>query len=274
VFRRVEQLFRERAQTGSLLDETRSKLRAAESAREEIDAKVKTAQAAIAQGRAALDKARADVVASKAGVAVARADARRVEALLGYTKIVAPFDGVVIRRNVDTGDLTVAGPQGEPLFVVSRSDVVTVTVGVPELFAAAVGPGDRAEIRLQALPGRTIEGQVTRTAYALDPKSRTLRTEIDLPNPDGTLHPGLYAHVTIVAEERPSAMTLPTTAVIREGEKTSCVVVREGKAHRRPIAIGLNDGTRVEILSGLEGDEAAVKANAASLADGQPVEAK
>jgi HlyD family secretion protein len=271
-YKRVEHLFRERAQTGSLLDETRNKLRSSEAARDEADAQVTTARAAVTQGRAALDKARADVAAAASGIQVAQADARRSEALLGYTRIVAPFDGVVIRRHVDTGDLTVPGPQGDPLFVVARSDVVFVAVAVPELFAASVGPGDRATVRLQALPGRSIEGKVTRTAYALDAHSRTLRAEIDLPNPDGALHPGLYAYTSIVADEHPDALTLPSTAVIREGGKAFCAAVRQGRVARLPIEVGLSDGTRTEVLSGLDEGEVVVKANAASLADGQPVE--
>jgi hypothetical protein len=161
--------------------------------------------------RASLDRARSDVVAAEAGISVARSDARRAEALLGYTRIVAPFDGVVTRRNVDAGHLTVPGGQGEPLFIVARSDLVTVTVGVPELFAAAVDPGDSARVRLQAIPGRTFEGKVTRTAYALDTKSRTLRVEIDLPNPVGKLHPGLYAYATIILDEHRDALTLPAS---------------------------------------------------------------
>ncbi|HLH28483.1 MAG TPA: efflux RND transporter periplasmic adaptor subunit [Acidimicrobiales bacterium] len=269
---RVEQLFRARAQTGTLLDETRNKLRAAEAAREEIDAQVKTAEAALAQSRAGLDKARSDLAAAKSGIAVARSDARRVEALLGYAKIVAPYDGVVIRRHVDTGDLTMPGAQAEPLFVLARSDIVTVAVAVPELYAAAVDPGDRASIRLQAMPGKTIEGQVARTAFALDPKSRTLRVEIDLPNPDGKLHPGLYAYTAITVEESPDALTLPATAVVRDGAKANCVVVREGRAARVPIEVGLSDGAWVEVRSGLKGDEVVARVNAPSLADGQPIE--
>ena len=269
---RVEQLFRERAQTGSLLDETRSKLRGAEAMREEFDAQVKTARAAVAQAKAALDKSRADVASAAAGVAVAGADARRVEALLNYTRIMAPFDGVVTRRNVDVGHLTAPGAQGEPLFIVARSDLVTVVVSVPELFAPAVEAGDRVAIRLQAIPGRTFEGKVTRTAYALDPRSRTLRTEVDLPNPEGKLHPGLYAYASIVAEEHLDALTIPASAVVREGDKASCVVVKDGRAARRPIAVGLGDGASVEVLSALEPGEVVVKANAGSLADGQPVE--
>ena len=271
-FARVEQLFRERAQTGSLVDETRSKLRGSEAMREEFEAQVKTAMAAIAQATAALDKARADLAAAGSGIAVARSDVRGAEALLAYNRIVAPYDGVVTRRNLDTGHLTVPGGQGEPLFVVARSDLVTVVVAVPELFAAAVEPGDRALIKLQAIPGKTFEGKVTRTAYALDAKSRTLRAEIDLPNPDGKLHPGLYAYASIVAEEHPDVLTVPSSAVGRDGEKAFCFVVRDGHAARCPIEVGLVNGTSTEVVSGLRGDEDIVKAGVASLADGQPVE--
>jgi RND family efflux transporter MFP subunit len=143
---------------------------------------------------------------------------------------------------------------------------------VPELFTAGVDPGDVARVRLQAIPGRTFEGKVTRTAYALDTKSRTLRVEIDLPNPDGKLHPGLYAYATIVLDEHRDALTLPASAVGRDGTKAFCMGVREGHAVRLPVEVGIGDGTRVEILSGLDGGEAVVKVNAASLTDGQSVE--
>jgi RND family efflux transporter MFP subunit len=179
----------------------------------------------------------------------------------------------VTRRNVDSGQLTVAGPQGEPLFVVARVDVVTVVVGVPEASSAAIGPGDTASIRLQALGGRTVEGKVSRTAYSLDPATRTLRVEIDLSNADDALRPGLYAYAAIAAEEHRDALTVPVAALIRDGPKASCVCVEAGHAVRRPVQAGLIDGARAEILSGLKGDESIVRANAASLVEGQPVEA-
>jgi RND family efflux transporter MFP subunit len=271
-FKRVEQLFRERAQTGSLLDETRNKLRSAEAAEDEVEAQVKSAEVGLLQSQAALEQARSDLGAAAATIEVAKEDVRRVEALLGYTKIEAPFDGIVIRRNVDTGQLTHPGASGEPLFVVARSDVVTITVAVPEAFAPALNPGDRAEIKLQAMNGRIIEAKVSRITWALDPKTRTSGAEIDLPNPGGTLLPGLYVYATIMVEEHPDVLTIPATAVVKEKDKSYCVAVLSGKAVRRPIEIGLSDGTHTEIVSGLESGEAVVKANAASLADGQPVE--
>jgi RND family efflux transporter MFP subunit len=271
-FKRVEQLFRERAQTGSLLDETRNKLRSADAAEDQVEAQVKSAEIGLMQSQAALDQARSDLGAAAATIEVAREDARRVESLLGYTKIDAPFDGIVIRRNVDTGQLTHPGATGEPLFVVARSDVVTITVAIPEAFASALNPGDRAEVKLQAMNDRTIQGKVSRITWALDPKTRTSGAEIDLPNPGGTLLPGLYAYATVIVEEHPDVLTVPATAVVKDKNKSYCVAVVSGKAVRRPIEIGLSDGTRTEVVSGLKPGEEVVKANAASLADGQPVE--
>ena len=271
-FARIEQLFRERAQTGSLLDETRNKLKAAEATEEEVRAQVKSAEAALAESKALLDKARSNVETATSHIDVARFDAERAEAMEGYTKVESPYDGVVIRRKVDTGQLTTPGTAGEPLFVVARSDIVTISVGVPETDAPFVNAGDTAHVRLLALDSRVFDGKVTRTAWALDSATRTLLTEIDLPNPDEALRPGLYAYVTIVAEEHTDALTLPSTAIIKDGGKSFCVAVAGDRAKRKEIKVGLGDGKRTEVLSGLNESERVVEANAASLADGQAVE--
>ena len=188
-----------------------------------------------------------------------------------YATIVAPYDGVITQRNVDVGDLTEPGTQGQPLFIVARDDLVRITVSVPEMYATEVEAGDRVLIRLQALSGRDFEGKVTRTSWTLDAKNRTLRTEIDVPNPKGTLRPGLYAYATVVVEEHADALSVPTSALVRQDSKTYCVAVTDGQAVRKPVVVGLDDGTRAEILSGLQGNEAIVKANASSLVDGQSV---
>jgi HlyD family secretion protein len=271
-FKRIEQLFKEHAQTGSLVDETRSKLRASESTREEVYAQVKSAEAAVRQTEAMLEKARADTTAATASIKVARSDARRVQALRQFATIVAPYDGVITRRHVDAGDLTEPGNHGEPLFIVARDDVVRITVSVPEMFATEVDPGDRVLIRLQAASGRIVEAKVTRNSWALDDKNRTLRTEIDVPNPSGVLRPGLYAYATIVVEEHANVLSVPTSALVRQESNTFCVAVQGGQAVRKPVKIGLDDGSRAEILSGLNGDEHIIKAYASSLSDGQHVE--
>jgi RND family efflux transporter MFP subunit len=271
-FHRVEQLFAARAQTGSLLDETRNKLGASDATLAEVRAHVKTAEVGLVQAQAALDRARSDLAAAVAGIDVAEADARHARAMLDLTRIEAPFDGVVIQRNVDTGDLPRPGADGPPLFVVARSDIMTIAVDVPEAFATEVNPGDRASVKLQAMKGRVVEGTVSRISWALDPRTRTIRVEIDIANPGARLRPGLYAYATIIAEEHPDALTIPATAIVEESGKTRCVVVDASKAVRRPVELGLNDGTRAEVASGLSGGEVVVKANAASLADGQSVQ--
>ncbi len=271
-FRRIEQLFNERAQTGTLLDETRSKLRSSEASRDEVRAQVKSAEAAVAEMRASLDQARSDVAAATSNVDVAREDIRRVEAMLGYTRIEAPYDGIITRRDVDTGHLTRAGADAPPLFLAARTDVVTIIVDIPETYSTEVDKGDRATVKLQAMKGRTVEGTVARTSWALDSKTRTIRAEIDIPNPGGKLRPGLYAYATVIVEEHKDVLTIPTTAILPEKDKAFCVVVAGGKAVRRTIVTGLSDGTRTEVTSGLEGGEAVVKASAASLLEGQAVE--
>jgi len=271
-YSRVHQLAQERALVGSLVDETKSKLGAAQATRDEASAQVKSSEAALAEAKARLDKARSDVEAAASRIEVAQFEAERAEAMTGYREIEAPFDGVVVRRRVDTGHLTTPGTTGEPLFVVARHDVVTISVGVPEAAAPFVNPGDEAQIRLLALDDRTFAGKVTRTAWALDSETRTLQAEIDFPNPDNTLRPGFYVYVTIIAENHQDALTVPATAIIKEEGKAFCVTVEGGHAKRREIKVGLTEGNRTEVLSGLNADEKVVEANAASLADGQPVE--
>lgn len=271
-FTRIEQLVRERAQTGSLLDETRNKLRAAEATEEEVRAQVKSAEAARAEAKALLDKSRSDVLTALSHIDVARFEAEHAEAMASYMKILAPFDGVVTRRGIDTGHLTTPGAAGELLFIVARSDLVTITVGVPETEAPFVNPGDPVRVRLLALEGKTFEGKVTRTAWALDSATRTLRTEIDLPSGDDVLRPGLYAYATIIVEEHQDVQTLPTSAIVTDGARSYCMVVVDGHARRKEVKLGLSDGKRTEVVSGLSEGEMVVEANVSALADGQAVE--
>jgi len=178
----------------------------------------------------------------------------------------------VILRKVDTGQLTTPGNTGTPLFVVARSDIVTISVGVPETVAPFVNVGDPAKVRLTAIDGKTFEGKVTRTAWALDSATRTLLAEIDLPSADDVLRPGLYAYATIVAEEHANVLTVPATAIVKDSGKTYCVAVVDGRARRKEVQIGLSEGKRTEVVSGLDERDKVVEANAGSIADGQEVE--
>ena len=228
---------------------------------------------ALTQSRAALDRPAPMSAPRPPPSTSPRRTPGRAEALLGYTRIEAPFDGIVTQRNVNTGDLTQPGADKPPLFVVARSDIVTIRVNVPEAFAAEVNPGDRAAVKLQEMKGKTVEGKVTRISWALDPKTRTLRVEIDIPNPGGKLQPGLYAYATVIAEEHPDVLTVPATAVVeREGE--GLLRRRRRRQGRAPPDRSSASATARGPRSSRAwtGSEAVVKANAASLTDGQPVE--
>jgi RND family efflux transporter MFP subunit len=194
------------------------------------------------------------------------------QAMLDYTKILAPFDGTVIRRGVDTGQLTIAGPQGKPLFEVVRVEKVTAVLMFPETSAQLVAEGIPAEIRFPSSRNRALKGTVTRIARAVDPVNGTSRVEVDLPNPDGSLNPGLYLRATVVVEEHADTITVPATAVIRNGSEAFVACVESGKLVRKPIELGIEEGTRAEVLKGLAGTESVIKENGSALAVGQSVE--
>ena len=239
-----------------------------------------TAQAAVA-------KAQADVDVARARLEVAKADRDHVQTLLQYTKIPAPFDGVVTRRNVNTRDFVqpAAASKGDALFVVEKVDPVRVFVNVQELEAVWVRDGDTALIRPQSLQGQQFKGQVTRTSGALNPQNRTLRTEIDLPNAEGKLLPGMYVTATIIAEHK-NIWALPVAAVVTQGEQTFCYRVESSKTVRTPIQVGLRGSERVEVLAkqtkpakageeakweDFNGDEVIVASDPGSLTDGQAI---
>lgn len=282
-FKRTERLVAESAVTTALLDESRSTLEAATSSNREAAAGVRSAEAAAVEAEALVGRAAADLEAARAGVEVARGDLARVEALLGYGRITAAFDGTIQRRLVHPGRLTGPNESSEPLFNLERTDRLRVVVAVPELQAAYVDVGDPVEIRLQAAPHVLLSGSVSRTAASLDPGTRTLRVEADLDNrpgvarttsrnPPPTLRPGLYATATVIADRREDVWTIPKTAITRDADGgTSCFVIEGSHVKRRLVTVGLEDGGRVEILDGISGTEQIVAAGVASLHDGQPV---
>jgi HlyD family secretion protein len=190
--KRWQQLFAGKAVTTQQLDEQRAKEGAS---------------------RASMEVGEADVRLAEANLQAAHADQRRLEALLEYTSITAPFDGVITRRTVNPGDLVQAATASRPtapLFTCQEIDMVRVFADVPEANAAAIGPGWPAEVRLFGPGGQTVRGSVTRIAAAFDPTTRTMRIEIDLPNPEEMLRPGMYAQVTLWASPKLAGTRAPT----------------------------------------------------------------
>jgi RND family efflux transporter MFP subunit len=256
-----------------LVDETQNELSAAEAARAEAEAKVASAEATLVERKVGVEKAKADLAVAQAGVANAAADLAHTNSLLGYTHVRMPYTGTVIQRNCDRGDFVQPASMAtaKPLFIVARSDVVRIFVDVPEMEAPQIKPGARELVHVQALPNRAIEGTVTRTSWALG-ANRTLRTELDIPNPDGLLRPGMYATAEIVLQERANVLALPLTAVVTVDKQAFCCCVEDDKIVRRPITLGLRTPREVEVVDGLKGDELVVQTQAGSLQEGQRVE--
>ena len=240
------------------------------------------AEAMVRKVKADRDKAAADVQSAEARVDVAKAEAARVDAMVGYAKIRAPYAGVVTRRRVNTGDLVQPNSaKGESLFTVARWDPVRVVVDVPEADAGLVQDKSEVKLSIQAFRTQHIIGTITRTAWALEPGSRTLRTEIDLPNKDGQLRPGMYVYAHIV-NQYPESWTLPASAIVKHGDMMVCFQVEGEKAVRTPVQIGRADGQDVEVLKrqrqGLPivweeftGNEM-IAAQASGLTDGQTIQ--
>jgi RND family efflux transporter MFP subunit len=221
---------------------------------EEIKAQVQAAEADQQASRAKWVKAQADVAVAAAQLEVAKKNREQAKVMLHYRLICAPFDGVVTQRNVDTGHFVqpAAGPKGEALFVVMRTDSMRIRVEVPEAEAGWVNKGTTARIRIPVLKSYEITRKVSRTSWCLDRTARTLSAEIDVPDPGDALRPGMYAYATLTAE-RPSVWTLPASAIVTEGEVTQgdqsfCFLVEDGKVWRTPVEIGARDNQRVEVL--------------------------
>jgi multidrug efflux pump subunit AcrA (membrane-fusion protein) len=190
--KRQQELSAGSAITPQQLDEARSKAELAKASMGIGEAKISAAQADIQFAEAS----RA-VAASQVDVASAAVD--EVQTLLGYTQITAPFDGIIIRRQINIGDLvqSVTASRGASMFTVQQIETVRVFCDVPELKAAGVSAGDRADVKVYGLDGQTIAGKVTRVATSLNAATRTMRVEIDLKNPGEALRPGMYAQVTL-----------------------------------------------------------------------------
>lgn len=274
-FARLKKLADRGSVTREVAEEKEKLFRAADSARKQAQARVATARASIAEALAQIDKSRADLDAAQKRFESAEADLGRVRALLAYTKIRAPYDGVVTVRNVHTGHLvqpgTVAG--SKPLLTVVQTRVMRIFVDVPEMDAPFIVDASEAEVRIPSVPSEVRKGSVTRSSWMLESDSRTLRAEIDLPNEDGRLRPGMYAYAKIKVAERENALTLPKSAILEAEKKNYCYLIgADGKIARTPIETGIRAGDDVEIVSGLSGDEQVIGVNVTAFREGQEVE--
>jgi RND family efflux transporter MFP subunit len=190
-----------------------------------------------------------------------------------YASVVAPFDGVITQRNVDVGSLVQGNAtSGTFMFEIMQEDVIRVMVFVPQDAAFGVAPGIEAILRVPELPDRDFPGKVTRIAAALQPGTRTLLTEIDIPNPDGALTPGIYCTIELRVPRRTPSLSVPADAIIFNRNGMQVAVVKNGKAEIRKVNVKRDLGTRVEVDSGIKAGEQVILNPPVTLADGSKVQ--
>jgi RND family efflux transporter MFP subunit len=189
-----------------------------------------------------------------------------------YQQVLAPFDGVVTARNIDVGSLVQAdATSGTFMFTVTQSDVMRIQLFVPQDAAIGVKPRIDAVVRVPELPGRIFAGQVTRTADALDPATRTLLTEIDIPNPDGTLRPGIYCTVELKGPRVAPSLIVPASAIVFDDDGLHVLVVENGVTHLRKVNETRDLGTEVEVDDGIEAGDQVVLDPPIDLGEGSKV---
>src|SRR5271155_10292 len=190
-----------------------------------------------------------------------------------YQRVVAPFDGVVTRRNIDVGSLVQAdATSGTFMFTLTQSDVMRIRLYVPQDAAIGVKPGVEAVVRVPEIPDHTFPGKVARIANAQDPATRTLTTEIDVPNPDGELNPGTYCTVELKVPRRTPSLIVPAGAIVFDRDGLHVLVVEDGVAHSRKITEIRDLGTEVEVSNGVKEGDRVILTPPVDLEDGGKVQ--
>jgi len=236
-----------------------------------------TSQAGVLTQTANVDAAKAAVKVAEANIAAQEAQVARLTVLTGFEEIRAPFDGVVTARNNDVGDAVTADTNtGLPLLTLNRDDVLRMAVNVPLYAADGVRDGLNARIEVAQIPGKIFPGRVSRSSTTLLSSARTLVTQVDIPNPDAVLRPGLYITITLEIPRVTPAVTVPSDALIFDQNGTRVATVEteaDGStvARLRPVTIFRQTRTALELRSGLAGGERVVVGPPASLRDGDRV---
>jgi RND family efflux transporter MFP subunit len=219
--------------------------------------------------RLTLAAQQAAVGVAQSNIAAQEAQIRILEQEKAYQRVVAPFDGVITQRNIDNGSLVTSGSTF--MFMLMHPDVIRTQVYIPQDEAYGVGPGVDAVVRVPEIPDRTFPGKVTRIATALQPGSRTLLTEIDVPNPDGALNPGIYCTVELFIPRKTPSMIIPADAVVFDQDGLHVAVVENGTARLQKITIARDFGKEVEVHDGVKPGDQVILNPMVDLVDGSKV---
>lgn len=227
--------------------------------------------------QAQVDAAKSALSASRQQLQVSQADQQHYAAMSDYSRITAPFDGVVTWRYADTGSLIQAGTSNSnsmPVVKLSQVDVLRLRLPVPESLAASVHDGEPADIRVKATNKR-FSGKIIRFTDSLDRSTRTMQVEVDVPNKDYKLTPGMYAEVSLRVQNDPNALTLPLQAINRDENKTTVLLVNvHNHVEQREIQTGIEGPDRIQVVSGLNEGDQVIVGNLAKYRQGQLVDPK
>jgi RND family efflux transporter MFP subunit len=214
----------------------------------------------------------AAVGVAEANIAAQQAQVARLEKEQAYERVIAPFDGVITQRSIDTGSLVTADSTvGSPMFAIARTNVLRIQVYVPQDAAQGIREGVAASIQVPEIPGRTFTGRLARTAEVLQAGTRTLLAEIDVDNPDNALTAGLYCTVRFEVPRANPAIEIPAEALIFNKDGTQVAVFEGGKAHIRKVTLAEDDGDHVSIATGLQASDRVIVSLPVDLTDGAPV---
>lgn len=274
---RMTELARRDAVEQRLVDEAEDQYMASLASEHAAQSGIQTAEAQIAEAKAAVGLAEADLATARTEITVSEANLQRAKVTVSYTRIEAPFDGVVTHRGdgIHPGSFIRSAADGnsEALLAVATTDRMRTIVQVPDPDVPFCNVGDPASVNIDALGGRIFKGTVSRMADAEDLKDRTMRVEIDLPNDQGLLRDGMYGRAVIELEPPSKNLTIPSTCLIeQDGHGDGAVfVVRDGKVTRVKIRVGKDSGLRVEVLSGLTEDDQVIAQITPSISEGAVV---
>lgn len=275
-YHRIKDLFEKKAIDERLVDEKDEERHAAAATQISARAAIITARAQEDAAQARVEQAKAELEDAHARVEVAAAQVGNAQVFVGYTRIVSPYHGVITRRTFHNGDFIRAAEkeQTPPTLTVAETDKMRTVVLVPERDAAYTRPGDKAVVRLDAIPDRVLTAKVSRISESEFRTTRAMRVEVDLQNENNELRDGMFGHVTIYLGKLLAAVNVPASCLMAndEGTGTWVYVVKDGKARRKMVKAGRNDGVRVEITAGVSLDDEVIEKPTANLSDGAPVE--
>ncbi len=221
--------------------------------------------------------ANANITAAEASITANRANVSRLEQMQSFERIVAPFDGIITARNIERGDLVATGSSAgsKPLFSIAQSDTLRIQIDVPQSEAVNIKDGQTATVDVKERLGHAYAGTVTRNAGALDNAARTMLTEVQVNNADGSLLPGMYAQVKFTLSQQRTSLIIPASSLVVDHGGMHVVTVDAGQTiHFRPVTLGKDMGKEVEVLGGLRGSESLVASPSDLLNEGEHVEVR